>query len=677
MDNIIQSVKKYLLYLVIFIFPFFFLNTTQEYFITNKFYLLIFSVFVLLLLSTTELIITKKLVWVKNPFDNIIALLFTTVVLSTLISSPNKIQALLNPTFGVMSILGLVLLYYYISRSERPIILEILSFSSIIISIFTVALFFQPFKNINLPEYLSFLKDPLFTPLGSQLDLVIFLGFILIVNLGLIIESYLRYEPKNDINREQIFNIIVFFSTLIGLFTSLYLIFKSPQSNMIFPPFNISWYAFVETLKNPLTAVFGIGVDNFASIFTKVKDIGYNQSNLWQINFFSVSRSALLHIFTETGLLSIIVFTLLISQLFRTLKEIFNQQGRLLLIVLIYIIFVLLFLPPSLISFFLLFIFLGLTSNICRVSHQQSKELQNLDLKKFLPVYMILIIVAVLIIAVTGYFTARAYLAEFNFKKSLDGLAKNNAKVLYDNQRQAIIINPYMEKYRINFSRTNLLLANNIAQKINQPTQQGNKSIELTDQDKQTIAQAIQSAISEAKAAIALNPNKANNWENLALIYRNIFNLVQNADAWAISSYQRAIVLDPQNPIYRLNLGGVYYSLNKYQDAINYFEQVIILKPNWANAYYNLAWAAYQNGNYERAVNAMASVVQIVTKSNTLEDLAKAKKELEQFKQKLKTQNTEEGVKTKQSDQLSLPTPPSQTLNPKLTLPKTASPEGK
>lgn len=74
------------------------------------------------------------------------------------------------------------------------------------------------------------------------------------------------------------------------------------------PPLNISWYSAVEILKNPLTLFFGIGLDNFSSIFTKVKDVSYNQSIFWQISSFDYSRSAILQILTESGILGLISF---------------------------------------------------------------------------------------------------------------------------------------------------------------------------------------------------------------------------------------------------------------------------------------------------------------------------------------------------------------------------------
>src|SRR3989338_5167426 len=84
----------------------------------------------------------------------------------------------------------------------------------------------------------------------------------------------------------------------------------------------------------------------------------------------------------------------------------------------------------------------------------------------------------IILLLVSFYLMARAYLAEFYFKKSL--LAKDR-KDIYHNQRLAIVTNPFIERFRISFSQTNLLIANNIAAKTKTSLQdsEGGRSIEV------------------------------------------------------------------------------------------------------------------------------------------------------------------------------------------------------
>ncbi|OGK24567.1 hypothetical protein A2954_00040 [Candidatus Roizmanbacteria bacterium RIFCSPLOWO2_01_FULL_37_12] len=223
-----------------------------------------------------------------------------------------------------------------------------------------------------------------------------------------------------------------------------------------------------------------------------------------------------------------------------------------------------------------------------------------------------------ILLLVSSYIIFRAILAEYYFNKSL---TSEPVKDIYEYQRLSIITNPYIEKYRLRFSQTNLLIANSLLDKSKDPS----------PQDRQTATKAIQAAIEEAKAGVKLNDQKAANWANLAEIYKHLLNIAENADSWAISSYQRAIVLDPQNANYRLELGGVYYLLKKYDDAVRSFEEVIKLKPDWPNAYYNLAWTFYQKGQIDKAISNMQTTISLLAKQGNDAEFKKANGDLEHF----------------------------------------------
>jgi len=669
-----QNFASLLLNTLIFAFPFFFLNITQEYFVTNKLYLLGFGVLLLLLLSTVHLLLTKKISWQKRPFDNLVLLFLTTMAISVVFSSPNKIQALLNPSFGLVMMISLAILYFYLSRQKglslsdkvRPYI----TFSSLLLSLTTIVFYFQPLKNISLPQNLAFLKNPNFTPVGSQLDLAIFLGFGLILGLTQIWKRINTDKQwNNGTMKQSIFDSIFLILNLLALFLTVYSLLKpilsdSIRLNLILPPFRLSWFAALEVLKNPQTALFGIGLDNFSSIFIQVKDFAYNQSLLWQINSFNVSRSAVLQIFTETGILGLTAFGLLIFSVFRKIIS-YPLQPTPYNLSFLYLIICLFVFPPSLIIWFLFFIVISqIKSDSIRLNPIPS------DLSDLLPIYIGTVVIFSLLIGASGYFLGRSYASEYYFKKSLDGVTNNNIKQVYDNQRQAIILNPYIERFRGNFAQTNLLIANNLAQKDPK---------KITEQDRQTITQAIQASISEGKTVVSLNPQKADGWQGLAVIYLNIINAAQGADVWTISAYQRAILADPQNPTYRVGLGGVYYSLKKYDDALRFFEQAISLKPDWPNANYNYAWANFQKQNYSQAVNALQNTLSLLNQKTNKADYKKVQKELEEFKKMLPKDGEipVSAPEEKTQSNLNLPTPPATQISPKIELPKEASPEVK
>jgi len=677
----LKPIKTAVLAITIFLFPLFFLPFTQEYFLTNKLYFLGGVALILVFISTLELAFSKKLEWKKTSIDNLLLLVVISTALSIVLSSPNKVQAMLNPNFGGLLIASLSLITYYLAREKNwGLFGKAAMASAVFLGINALVFFFQPLKNANLPVALQFLKNPFFTPLGSQIDLVYFLGFFAIFAFGRLLGATKMRQSVKPVD------MVLFIISFSGAALTGYSLLK-PGANLILPPFRLSWYAAVETLKNPLTALFGVGVDNFASIFTRVKDLAYNQSPLWETSSFNLSRSAIFHVFTESGLFGLIAFGLIISVLVKSVLNLRkNEQAhaRSYLAVFLssaFLLIILTLFPISLPVLFLLFVTLAYVASL-QHSHESTS---HFDLSNILPVYLGMVIIGLLLVGSSAYLMGRTYMAEAYFKRSLDGITKNNAKILYDNQRMAVITNAYIERFRINFAQTNLLIANNVAAKAQPPASQTQTAEEaqkaaasLTEEDKQTIGQAIQNAIAEAKAAVALNPQKGTNWENLAVIYRNVLSVAQGADAWTISSYQRAIVADPQNPSYRLNLGGIYYTLGNYDEAKNLFQQSIAVKPDWPNAYYNYAWAAFQKADYQTAAATMQNVLTLIDPKTSKADYDKATKDLEEFKKKLPTTEVATpSAEIQQPNQLSLPTPPQPAIEPKIELPKTASPEAR
>ena len=665
----LDFLKGVVIKLWLVLFPFFFLPITSDFFSFNKLALTTITALILLLLSTIEFIFNKKIKWGSNSLESYLLLLIFSSSLSLIISSPNKVQALIYSNYSPLMLFSLSIIAYYLVKLKidaRPYIL----FSAFLLSISALFFFFNPLKNASLPNNLNFLKNPYFTPTGSYLSLLVFLAFAIgwqSINL------FVRKKEKKDLAGSFMLLFI-----LVGFLTAAYNLLKPQTINgqkfqLLLPPFRLSWYAAVEILKKPLTAVFGIGPDNYAAIFTRVKDIAYNQSNLWQISYFNFARNFVFHIFTVGGILGFISLALIYLKLLREAKEKDKEVYYLLL----FFLAIMFFVPPSIILWGILFILISHTI----IKTQKLNEV-SIDLSNLLPVYAAAGILSLLFIGGVGFFLGRAYAAEVYFKKALDGLQRNDAQTVYENHRKAIQYNPYVERFRISFSQLNLVLANNFLKQLLDEQKDKKPDQQKINNLRQSVTQAIQAAINEAKAAAALNPQKASNWANLAAVYRNIINLAQNADVWTITAYQRAIQIDPQNPIYRLNLGGVHFSLGQYEQALRLFEQAVALKPDWANAHYNLAWAAYNTKDYQRAVLEMQNVLNLLDPKKAKGDYERAKKDLEQFKKKLEETKKATGpatlspTPTPTPSQLSLPTPVP-TIKEKINLPKEASPEAR
>jgi len=663
MKNIFGKMVNFFIYFLVFLFPIFFLNTTQEYYLTNKFYLMGYGSLIALSFIVIDFLINKKLGWKRSSFDNVVLLFLFSNLITLVLMVTNKVDSLLYSTTGLAMITFLSIFYFiisnYLQHKERKGLLNILNSSNVILSILAIVFFFNPLKNVNVPTSLQFLKMSTFTPMGSQLDLMVYIGFFTVLLIGNLLSKTFSHNGEKKPFSKEAFNLVSIFLSVIALSLTGYSLFKAGFS---LPPFSVTWYAAIETLKDPMTMFFGVGAGNFINVFTQVKPIAYNQTAYWSVNF-NQGSSFILQLWTELGLLGLFAFISMLYMIFKRAYRNFkvDKTEKGIYLTSIYLILVCLLLPVSISALFLLFIMLT------QFTEDELDVDFHFDTSRVLPIYFACAVLAISFIGLAGFFLSKAYLAEYFYKKSFDGYISNKVTDLYENQRLAIITNQYSDKYHLAFSQANLLIANQIASK---------KPDELTDADRQTITQAIQSAINEAKSAAAINPGKASNWENLAIIYRNILNVAQGADAWTISAYQRAIISDPNNPALRLNLGGVYFSLKNYDEAINLFTQSVNLKPDWSNAHYNLAHAFFLKQEYQKAASEMQNTLTLLDPKS--EDFKKAQQELDEFKKMIPVA---EGANTETQKivpkELSLPAQSQATVSPKIQLPQTASPEAK
>lgn len=590
--------KKIVLLTVIFLFPLFFLPFTNDFFITNKLYLLALAALVLLLESCLQFLKSKKLVWYSRPLDWPVFFLVLAVTVSSFLTSPNQTAAILNPGFGLVTILSLSVLYFYLSRSNNRTIEQLnsmLILSAVLLSLSAIVFFFHPFKFIPAG----------FNLMGNRLNLAIFLGFSLLVILNG------RRKSKNPLKYP--FLVLVFLAVAL----TGYSLFKQPP---LLPPFDISWYAALETLKSPLTALFGVGPDNFGYLFTQAKTVAYNQTALAQVDFFTISRSALLHILSVTGLVGFISFLTL-------LVKFYKQKSS--LVLLVYLLICSLLFPISLPIMFLFFFTLA---TIEPADNKTAKPL-SLDLSKTVPAYLLITIAAFAFVAVSAYFLGQNYLAEYYFGKAMEAYNQKKNDQFVNGLVQAINLNPNIDKYHLALSQVYLANFVNDVKQISQ-NPKGNTP---SDQEQKNLDQAAQAAVAEAKNAINLNQTNSGNWAYLGSVYRNIASVNNNVLSSAVSAYQNAILLDPKNPAYYQVLSGIFYTTRQYDEATRFAEQAIDLKSTAVDPYYSAAWSSFQLGYVQKAVNLMQNIVNSIDKKKNKNFYDQAQKDLATFKSKLPT----------------------------------------
>jgi tetratricopeptide (TPR) repeat protein len=194
---------------------------------------------------------------------------------------------------------------------------------------------------------------------------------------------------------------------------------------------------------------------------------------------------------------------------------------------------------------------------------------------------------------------------------------QNDAVAVYNAQSRAVQLNPYLDEIRRGYASTNIAIASALAQKS-----------DITEQETQQFSQLIQQAIRESQAATLLDPTDTNNWTLLSQIYRSLIGSADAADQWTVSSYVNAIQTDPQNPILRVELGGVLFGTQNYDQAAQFFQQAIESKPDYANAYYNLANTLVKLNRLPEAKSVYQNTLQLIEADS--ENYVMAAKELEQ-----------------------------------------------
>ena len=78
----------------------------------------------------------------------------------------------------------------------------------------------------------------------------------------------------------------------------------------------------------------------------------------------------------------------------------------------------------------------------------------------------------------------------------------------------------------------------------------------------------------------------------------------------AINSFQKALLLQPNNAEIYNNIGVAFKEKNMFGKAIEAYDKAIYINPNYAEAFYNKGVANQDRGNLEEAIKAYASAIQ-------------------------------------------------------------------
>lgn len=640
----IEQIENYLLLVLLFLYPIVVLSSVTNSIVTPKVALMSFGVGILLLLKAFKSISKNRVQLSSGNFDLPIVLLAVIYVASAILQTPNKMEAFFLPGTATIVVTGALL--YFVTNQLNDVWKSkaklALFGSSVVFALFVLFATAGVFRSI--PQLPAFMKISTFTPTGGALPALIFLLALLPLGVNFVIK-------EKEVAKKAFLGVsvsLVILASLINLLNVLPGKTTSPQ----LPGFATSWSVAVDSLK--ASPLLGMGPGNYLTAFNRFRPLTYNQTDLWSVRFTS-GQSFLFTGITETGLAGAAAILILLYSIYKMVKT--NKKVNLNLVALGIITGAMLLFPTTPTLLFTLFALLALNSEGSEVNlggfMQTEHSTQNLPFAARIPT-LVATVPMVIFVLVFGFYASRVLAADVTYRNAIGYIAQNDGRNAYSTLQSAISQNPYIDRYHVSYAQVNIALANSIAQNEN-----------ISDQDRNTIAQLIQQAIREGKSAVALNPTRAGNWEVLASIYRSVIPLAQGADSFAVQTYNQAVALDPLNPNTRIALGGVYYGAGAYENAIDVFNLAVLAKPNHANARFNLASAYRENGQTQKAIDEMSLVLSLVDKDS--DDYKLAKQALEDLQNKRKTE-------LESSTNLTTPQAQEQVLEPPIELPSDAQP---
>lgn len=694
-----ENISLVILGVFLFIFPLLFLSTTTDSFVLPKQIALTIAIALFTILFGLKTITEGKLKLQNSPFD-VPILIFLVINFLSALFSVNRFDSLI----AFVPLLFVGILYFAIvnlvrGQKQLLFLLGAIVAGATLSGLLTILSFFKIY-----PLPFTYTQVPFFSTFGSLLDQATYMALVLPIT-GYFMYSLLSsmlsgkhtnspFEAESRGHKRTNGGMVAFTFSFLVIATALgitvFMLLTSQKPLIL--PFEIGlqtgFGAISQDAGNVLKSfLLGSGVGTYLIDFTRFKPAIYNLTeNLWAFTFFR-SSSYILELLATTGVLGVASFFFLV---FRVIKERYFFLPVFLALIAAFI------LPFSFTLVTLLFVLLAVFA-VVRIHSNPEKyadiEFYLVAFKKGLFVarpegermsqndrekkYSKLLpfgffIVLLVLVGFPVYMTMRFFVSDLLFQQSLVAAAQNKGVDTYKLQIASIQVFPYRDVYYRAFSQTNLALANSLAL-----SQQNEK--EPNAEVQKNIVTLIQQSINAGRNATNVAPFTAFNWNNLSSIYRSIIGFGQNADRFTLLTLQQAIALDPNNPQQYVDLGGVYYQLGQYDEAMRYFQVAITLKNNYANAYYNLGHAYEAKGELDKALPIYEQVKAIVQSQNDQKNVEKIDSEIAALQKKMAGEKEEQTQKpaptpsgTPEADQDLNVNEPAATLperNPKVKVP--------
>jgi len=631
----LDKIIKYGLYLLVFLFPLWFLPLTISPLVINKQILLAVFAFLLFILWMVKIIISGKLSLNWGKLSLMVFLLLITVGICTLFSSA-KIQSFwgmdFNPDTLFSFILYTIVFFLFANLIKKESLLSVLW--TFLASAGTLSLLFliqilkpifpwdfaqsSSFNLIGSVHLLGIFLGGAFVTLitlisGNQSSFVVIggksiskrisqilvglIGFLLFLSIFLInfwvvwmgiafgsaIIIFRGLKNLSTINTATNPLKPLFLPVFIFVFALVLIFLKLPINNIvnlsseISPTFQANFDITLKTLKEGTkNFILGSGPATFSYQYSLHRSVGSNFADFWQIRF-DQGNNVVLTLFTNLGILGILsVLGLIIVFFWQGFKNIISRGSTSINTAIFaggfYFLVLWFFYSGSIPLCFITFLIMGLF--VAASSKTKEFSFTQSPQKAF---FIMLICIVFIVSSILGiYNISQKYAAAIIYAQGLNLI---NTKTFGLNEgiikiNKATTLDP-KDSYFRNLSQAFLLKINEILN--NQDLTQEQKKEELQRQTSNTELSAI--------SAVRINSKNSQNWFQLGSIYENFILIgVKGAEDLAILNYQKAVDLDPQNPQTFFNIARVYYLINDKGEAKKELERSLQLKPDFQPA---------------------------------------------------------------------------------------------
>ncbi|MFA5854253.1 MAG: tetratricopeptide repeat protein [Patescibacteria group bacterium] len=322
----------------------------------------------------------------------------------------------------------------------------------------------------------------------------------------------------------------------------------------VMPSLRASWNISREALANQ--PLFGSGPGTFLYDYTQFRSKDLNGTDFWSVQF-DRSASRILTMLATIGILGLAAFLVMVIFLMvRTKIKLWRGHDEWLVTLATFSAWVTLLLGKVFYSsnVTLEFAFWMLTAMLVSLQWQGRSEARFDQSPRAALGLSFMFIVAVIFSIAGVYLQGQRLVAEAHYQRGVvtDVTTKQGADLASQELLRATQLNSHNDLYFRALSQALAVQANRVASEA---------GARPTDEQARQVTLLAANAVNAGRRATELNPSNVQTWSSLAGMYRDLGPAVEGAIQAARDAYQKAIDLEPNNPIYLTELAKIELSV--------------------------------------------------------------------------------------------------------------------